>query len=195
MARLGLPSALNNGNGLMATGKPEVPPMAAPRLSVCKISNTSCLPSTTRYSVPPSAWVMFFPAIRIVSSRRLMSCSLDSALLTSVEATAWLARDTAGLVTCGLLAPQLQLLGVVDQDLLLDGLLAHLNGQKEALRRSKRLVPDSTDPFLQVLSRPMYLHRVWEHLKFLDRARQVLCTAAHRLPRSTLAGHPANLVG
>ena len=130
----------------------------------------------------------------------------DSLLLTAwhaldpqhhdwLEATAWLARDTAGLVTCGLLAPQLQLLGVDDQDLLLDGLLAHLNGQKEALRRSKRLVPDSTDPFLQVLSRPMYLHRVWEHLKFLDRARQVLCTAAHRLPRSTLAGHPANLVG
>lgn len=112
-----------------------------------------------------------------------------------LEATAWLARDTAGLITCGLLAPQLGLLGTHDRDLLLDGLLAHLFAQKESLRRSKHPPAVSTDPFLEVLSAPMYLHRVWQHLQFLYRARHALCTAAHRLPRSSLAGQPAQLDG
>ena len=130
----------------------------------------------------------------------------DSLLLTAMhaleplhngwlEATAWLARDTAGLITCGLLAPQLQLLGTLSDDLLLDGLLRHLYSQKESLRRKNPQTFDSTDPFLQVLSKPMYLHRVWEHLQFLGRVRHTLCTAALRLPPSKVAGQAVNLHG
>lgn len=121
--------------------------------------------------------------------------ALDPQHHTWLEATAWLARDTAGLVTCGLLAPQLQLLGADDHASLLDGLLLHLHGQKEALRRPNRRALDSSDPFLQMLSKPMYLHRLWQHLQFLARARHALCTAARRLPRSKLADKPANLIG
>lgn len=129
--------------------------------------------------------------------------SPDSLLLTArhalarehhawLEATAWLARDTAHLITCGLLAPQLQLLGT-EGDLLLDGLHEHLDKQKEKLRKAKRKRFDSTDPFQQVLAKPMYLHRVWEHLGFLLRARHALCAAAQRLPPSKLAGQPVYL--
>lgn len=131
--------------------------------------------------------------------------SPDSLLLTArhalapehhawLEATAWLARDTAHLITSGLLAPQLQLLGR-EEGLLLDGLYEHLQAQKDSLRKAKRRDFDATDPFQQVMSKPMYLHRIWQHLGFLLRARHALCTAAERLPPSKLAGLPVNLKG
>ncbi|MBQ0944031.1 hypothetical protein KAK07_11865 [Ideonella sp. 4Y16] len=129
--------------------------------------------------------------------------SPDSLLLTAqnalgtehhawLTATAWLARDTAHVITCGLLAPQLQLLDTKDSELL-DGLHVHLDAQKESLRKARRLDPDATDPYLQVLTRPMYLHRLWQHTGFLLRARHALCRAADNLPSSKLAGEPANL--
>ena len=52
----------------MAT--PVVPPIAMPSVSLRMISNLSVRSSVTRYSVPPSAFVMFFAATRIVSSSR-----------------------------------------------------------------------------------------------------------------------------
>ena len=67
----------------MAT--PVVPPIAMPSVSLRMISNLSVRSSVTRYSVPPSAFVMFFAATRIVSSSRSMSVSLDSATPMSLS--------------------------------------------------------------------------------------------------------------
>lgn len=109
-------------------------------------------------------------------------------------ATAQLARDTANLITCGLLAPQLGLMTTDGtQGLLLGGLLAHLAGQKDSMRRGQRLKIDSNDPYLQTFSGPMYLHRVWAHLSFLHRAHEAFRSAAARLPRSQLDEAPYTL--
>src|SRR5512135_2154728 len=59
---------------------PVVPPIAIPSVSVRMISNLSCCWSgSSRYSVPASALVMRLAATRMVSSRRLISRSLESA--------------------------------------------------------------------------------------------------------------------
>ncbi len=58
-----------------------VPPIAMPSESVRMISNLStCWSGSSRYSVPASALVMRLAATRMVSSRRLMSRSLESAM-------------------------------------------------------------------------------------------------------------------
>ena len=74
------PALSYSGIGLKGIGIPVVPPIANPKESVCMISNCSVWFSLTRYNVPPSALVMRFAVTRIVSSRRVVSVSFESAI-------------------------------------------------------------------------------------------------------------------
>ena len=97
-------------------------------------------------------------------------------------------------------------------NLLLDGLVAHLEAVKDSERKAKRrqtnaaeLAPsagaeanacveatategkpadagDAGDQLLQVFNHPLYLNRVQRHLKFLIRCRDPLLEAVRNLP-------------
>src|SRR5512134_177934 len=77
-------------------GSPVVPPSAIPRESVRTISNCStCRSASSRYSVPASAWVMRLAATSMVSSRRLMSCSLESAMPMAFSSSSLRSKSSA----------------------------------------------------------------------------------------------------
>ncbi len=95
------------GNG---TGTPVVPPIAMPSVSLRMISNWSVRSSVTRYSVPPSALVMFFAATRIVSSNRLMSVCLESATPMSFNCSRRRNRSAGSLLRSAACMPGVALL-------------------------------------------------------------------------------------